>query len=99
MDAAGLRPDACLAKVVAATSHFVEQLEGAVAERATTSQDGGGRAGAPGGGGGGAGVHAGRPHGGAGGGVAGGGGQVVPAGARMVVGAADRCEAVWREQG
>jgi hypothetical protein len=25
--------------------------------------------------------------------------QVVPAGARVVVGAADRCVAVWREQG
>jgi hypothetical protein len=25
--------------------------------------------------------------------------QVVPAGARMVVGAVDRCVAVWREQG
>jgi hypothetical protein len=34
VDAEGLRPDACLAKVVAAARHFVEQVEGALAKRA-----------------------------------------------------------------
>jgi hypothetical protein len=35
MDAEGLRPDACLAKVVVAARHFVEQVVGALPERAT----------------------------------------------------------------
>jgi hypothetical protein len=34
VDAEGLRPDACLAKVVAAARHFVEQVVGALPERA-----------------------------------------------------------------
>ena len=32
MHAEGLRPDACLAKVVFAARHFVEQVVGALAE-------------------------------------------------------------------
>jgi hypothetical protein len=34
VDAEGLRPDACLAKVVAAARHFVEQVVGAPPKRA-----------------------------------------------------------------
>jgi hypothetical protein len=34
VDAEGLRPDVCLAKVVAAARHFVEQVASALAERA-----------------------------------------------------------------
>jgi hypothetical protein len=34
VDTEGLQPDACLAKVVAAARHFVEQVEGALAKRA-----------------------------------------------------------------
>jgi hypothetical protein len=33
MDAEGLRPDACLAKVIAAARHFVEHVVGALAEQ------------------------------------------------------------------
>jgi hypothetical protein len=32
MDAEGLRPDACLAKVVDATRHFIDLVAGALAE-------------------------------------------------------------------
>ena len=82
VDAAGLRPDACLAKVVDAASHFVEQVASTMTERAphrwrrSYGCGGAGSAGAAGVGaaGGGAGGQAGEDgHSGAGGGSAGGG--------------------------